>query len=77
MSRVLSEESFLVSTDLGFMRVDTKNVEGYDIEDLVRGRAVSLARKIQFQNLAPTIDRSKPVHERTLKSAFLSDLEQG
>jgi hypothetical protein len=76
MSTVKKESSYLVSTDIGTVRVHLQDVESYDVEDIVRDRAISQARAVQMLQLGKQIDATKPTAARTLKSAWLNNDEE-
>jgi len=76
MSTVLDEASYLVSADLGLIQVKLKNVQGYDVEDIVADKAISQARAVQFLNLGKRVDQSKPTSPRTISSIFLNNEEE-
>lgn len=72
-SKVVSSESYIVSTDIGIFSATLSSVTGYDVEDLVRDKAVSYARAIQMASLGKRIDQSKPIASRTLSSIWLNN----
>lgn len=78
MSKVLEEKNVVVGTDVGVVQVKLKTVEGYDIEDLIRDKAVSLARALQFILLGKQVSRSVPLPERAVSSIYAdNDIEVG
>lgn len=72
-SIVKKTESYLVSTDIGIVNVTLNTVTGYDIDDIVRDKAVSFARAIQMAALGKRIDQSKPSGARTISSTWLNN----
>ena len=76
MSTVKSEASYLVSMDIGLMRVSVQQVESYDVEDIVRDKAISQARAVQAINLGKQIDPTNPKGSRTLDSVWLNNEEE-
>lgn len=65
----------IFNTDIGNVVVQDVVVTEFDVEDVIRDRAVSLARKIQFLRAAKTIDINKPTAARTIKSTYLTSSE--
>jgi hypothetical protein len=70
--RVVQEKEYVFSTDLGFMKTSVQQVEGFDIEDLVRSRAESQAIAVSLSNIATTIDPDAIKGGRTIDSAYLA-----
>lgn len=68
-----NSQSFIVSTDIGIVNVTLKTVTGYDIEDIIRDKAVSYARAIQLASIGKNIDLSKPTGARTLPTIWLNN----
>ena len=75
-STVISKESVIVSTDLGFVTVDQTVVTGYDVEDIVRDKALSQARAISMLMLGKTIDPTLPTTGRTVGSLWVNNEEE-
>lgn len=73
VSRLFSETSNLVSTDIGFALVKLQEVYGYDVEDVVRDKAISQAKAIQMLNLGKSIDPTKAAGARTINSVWLNN----
>lgn len=76
MSITVSQRDYLISTDMGLMQVRMKTVRGYDMEDIIRDKAVSQARAIQLVSLGKRVDQSKPTAPRTMATAFLNNEEE-
>ena len=74
-SKLVSETSCLTSTDIGIMLVKIQAVTGYDVEDIIRDRAVSQARAVQFVQIGKIINPNAPSTERTLSSVWLNNEE--
>lgn len=74
-STVVSKKAYLFSTDIGFARTEISEVVGYDVEDIVKDKAISQARAIQFLNLGKSIDPTKPIAARTIPSVWLNNEE--
>ena len=75
-SQLVSEQSYIVSSDMGFFMVKMKTVRGYDMEDVVHDKAVSQARAVQLLVLGKRIDPTKPVAARSIKSIWLNNEEE-
>lgn len=76
MSKVLSSESFIFHTDIGTMLIRTSDVQRYDVEDIIRDKAVSQARAIQFLNLGKAADPNHPTVARTKSSIYYQNQEE-
>jgi hypothetical protein len=50
-------------------------VTEYDVEDIIRTRAVSQARSLQFINLGKIIDETAQVPRQAIPSAFVGNDE--
>jgi len=72
-SIIESEESYLVSADIGIMKIQLQRVSGYTVEDIIRDKAVSQARAVQFLYLGKMIDPTAPSTPRTLPSIWLNN----
>jgi len=68
-----SEKVYIVSTDIGIMRVHVQTVKGYDVEDIVRDKAISQARAVQFSQIGKVVDPAAPTKPRTLPSIWLNN----
>lgn len=75
-STTISRSSYLVSTDVGLMRGDIITVVGYDIEDIIKDKAVSQGRAVMLMNLGKRIDPTKPLAARSVSSAWLNNEEE-
>jgi hypothetical protein len=67
------QDSYLVSSDIGIMNVTLKTVTGYDVDDIVRDKAISYARALQMASVGKMIDQSKPSGARTISSIWLNN----
>lgn len=75
-SKLVSESSYLVSTDVGIVQAKMQQVTGYDVEDIVRDKAISLCRAIQMLLAGKMVDPTAPVGARTLSSIWLNNDEE-
>ncbi len=73
MSTAVILGTHLLHTDLGFVVVEVSQVQGYDVEDIMRNRVVSLARAVSFVNLGKAADVNAPKGARTLGSAYTNN----
>jgi hypothetical protein len=71
-----SAQSYLVSTDIGIFHVRLSTVTGYDVEDIIRDRAISQARAVQMLYLGKQISPMMPVTPRTVPSVWLNNKEE-
>ena len=76
MSKVLDTRTYLISTEIGTMAVKKTIVNDYDIEDLVRSRAISQARAVQFMNIGKQIDGNANLPTESLPAVFRSNEEE-
>jgi len=76
VSKINSESSYLVSTDIGFMRVRMMEVSGYDVEDIVHDKALSLCRAVQLLLIGKMVDPTMPTTSRTISSIWLNNKEE-
>lgn len=75
-SKLISEKSYIVSTDMGIFQTTLSTVESYDVEDIVRDRAVSQARAVQLLYLGKQISPLMPVTPRSIASSWLNNEEE-
>ena len=76
MSTVVQSKSFLFNSDLGNVLAKVEQVDGFDVEDIIRDRAGSQARAVQFLNLGKKIDPNFQTAPRTIPSVFLNNTEE-
>lgn len=75
-SKLVSKVSHLVSTDIGIMNVTLLEVTGYDVEDIVHDKTLSLCRAIQFLTMGKMVDPNAPKTARTVSSIWLNNKEE-
>jgi hypothetical protein len=76
MSQVTSSKAFIFHTDLGAVVVTLKQVKNYDVEDVIRDRALSQARCVQFLNQGRRFSPNHPRGARTLDSVYTNSGEE-
>jgi len=76
MSQTAASKAFLFHTDLGAAVLTVTTVNNYDVEDVIRGRAISQARSIQFLNQAKKSSPNDERGARTLDSIYTSSGEE-
>jgi len=76
MGKVVAKKSFVVSTDMGTVETTISEIDGYDIEDMMRQKAQSQARLVQWVVFGKTLDINSPVGPNTLKSVFFQNDEE-
>jgi hypothetical protein len=70
MSTVESSNEFILSTQIGTMKVVVSEVRGYDVEDIIHDRAVSQAYAARFITIGENIDINTPQGSRTIPSVY-------
>lgn len=76
MSQVTDSKSFIFHTDMGASVITISTVTNYDVEDVVRERATSQARVIQFMNQAAKSNPNDQRGARTLDSVYTTSGEE-
>lgn len=76
VSKLVEEKSYLVSTDVGIVQVKLQDVTGYDVEDIVKDKAVSYARAVRMLTVGKMTDPTAPTGARTLPSVWLNNTEE-
>ena len=76
MSVVKDTKTYLFNSDLGNIVIQVNEVEKYDIEDVIRDRAKSQARRIQFINLGKNIDINQTTTQRSKSSVYLKNTQE-
>lgn len=73
MSKVVDEKHVVVGTDIGVIQVKLKTVSGYGVEDIIRNRALSFARHLQFILLGKQVSNSVEIPERAVKTIYANN----
>jgi hypothetical protein len=76
VSNIVGTETFIFHTDLGPVVTQVQTVARYDVEDVVRNRAIALARKLQFYRLGQKASPNDPKVDRTMVSVYSSSTEE-
>ena len=76
MGLVVENKSFLVSTDIGAVESNVAQVEDYDVEDLIRNKALSQARLVQWVVEGQRVDINSPTGPGTISSPFFKNDEE-
>lgn len=76
MSALLGTNTFIFHTDIGPVITQVQTVSGYDVEDVIRNRAISQARRIQFVTLGQTANPNDQTAARTVASVYTSVTEE-
>ena len=76
MSQNGASKSYLFHTDLGAAVLTVTTVNNYDVEDVIRDRAISQARSIQFLNQAKKSSPNDQRGARTLDSVYTASGEE-
>lgn len=78
MSTVVSEKHIVVGTDIGAVQVKVKTVQDYDIEDIVRDKAISFARGLQFIMIGKQVSKAVTLPVRAISTIYSdNDIEVG
>lgn len=75
MSRVYAERNFIFNTELGPVTQKAQLLYEFDVEDIVRSRALSQAKAIQFVNIGNQADLNARFPEGAVPTAFTSSGE--
>ena len=76
MSTTTDLSSYIFNTDIGNVVVQFKEIVNFDVEDIIRQRAISQARAIQLLNIGKQIDINRPTAARTLPTVYLKNTEE-
>lgn len=74
--KVESTRFYLISTALGTMAVQSELVSDYDVDAVIRNRAMSQARSVQFVNVSKQIDSNTALPNQSLPSIFQGTEEE-
>ena len=76
MSKIVDEKKHLFSTEIGNVLVTTQVVTEFDVEDIIRLRAISQARQVQLITLGKGYDPNAIRGPRTLSSTYTNNREE-
>ena len=76
MSQITGTKSFLFHTDLGAVILKVDTVAEYDVEDIIRRRAIAQARVIQMYNQAKQSNPNDLSAPRTMESVYTRSGEE-
>jgi len=76
MSSVKSSKAYLFHSDLGAVILTLSDVVNFDVEDVIKSRAISQARVIQFLNQAKKSSPNDTKGARTMSSVYTSSGEE-
>lgn len=76
MSVVTGTTVFIFHTDLGPVVTEVSTVRNYDVEDIIKRRAISMARSVQFLNMGKRFSPNDPAAPRTISSVYSSSDEE-
>ncbi len=76
MSKVTASDSYIFHTDLGAAVITLQTIANYDVEDVIRDRAISQARAIQLYNQANLVSPNDPTVPRTISSVYAASGEE-
>jgi len=73
MSKEVARVSYLIPTDIGNMLVEERLVAEYDVEDIIRDRALSQGRYLQMVNVAANLDKNSNLPNGVVKTTFRAE----
>lgn len=76
MSKTTVTSVFIFHSDLGPIATEVATVSNYDVEDIIKRRAISQARAVQLLNLGKRASPNDPKAPRTITSAYSSSQEE-
>lgn len=75
MSKIEATQTYIIATALGNMAVKDEIISDFDVEDVVKNKATSQARLLQFLNIGAELDENAQLPDGTVPTAFQSDEE--
>jgi len=75
MSRVVASRIFVLNSELGDVVIRNELVEEFDVETLIRNKAISQSRALQFQNTAKEVNVNALLSPDAIPTVFLSTEE--
>lgn len=76
MSKIIATQEYLLTSQVGTVKVEAQLIEGYDVEDIVSDRAISQARLVSFINLGKQVDANATLPAEALPAAFINNTEE-
>ena len=76
MGIVTSQTRTLVHSDLGVTETVRSVIEDYDVEDMMRGKALSQARRVKWVTNGKRIDINSPTGPATIETPFFKNSEE-
>jgi hypothetical protein len=76
MSETTIRKAYVFHTDLGTVVTTLKTVQNYDVEDVIRDRAIAQARAVQFLNQGKKYSPNDMKGARTLSSVHSRSAEE-
>jgi hypothetical protein len=70
MSKVLSDQTYLIATALGNVAVTQTLVTDYSVEDIMRGKAEAQAKALQMINIGKELDGNPDLPVDVLPTMF-------
>lgn len=77
MSRVVASRIFMLNSELGDIAIRSELVEEFDVETIIRNKAISQARVLQFQNVGRQIDENALLAPDAIPTVFKPNDEEG
>lgn len=76
MGKIVSQTSTLSHSDIGVVETVLSVIEDYDVEDMVRGKALSQARRVQWLVEGKRVDINSPTGPATISTPFFQNTEE-
>jgi len=76
MGKVVSQTRTLTHSDIGTMETVRSVIEDYDVEDMIRGKALSQARRIKWLVKGKRVDINSPTGPATISTPFFKNSEE-
>jgi hypothetical protein len=73
MSTEVLTTAHIFNTDMGNLLVQFSEVDGYDVENVVRDKAFSQAQILKFTEVAATLDVNAYIGPRTIASSYVAE----
>lgn len=71
MSATAASRRFIFNTAMGPMVVNSQAIVDFDVEDVVRTKAISQMRLIEYVNLGQSININKTIPQSSIPSVFV------
>jgi hypothetical protein len=76
MGKVISEKKVLLHSQIGFLESSVSVVEGYDVEDMMKGKALSQARLVKWTVEGKRVSVNTPMGPATVPTPYFKNNEE-